>query len=83
MAENLNQPRPDDAVLGGLAGVKRRLASDVVANKLFGKLVEFQVIETGIQVNEYQKKHLFQPSGKDTTGHTGSWDWQPAKDWWK
>ncbi len=34
MTENLNQPRPDDAVLGGLEGVKRRLASDIIGHRL-------------------------------------------------
>jgi len=35
-----------------------------IANKLFRKLGEFQVIENGIQVNTYQKEHLLQSSGK-------------------
>ncbi len=48
MAKKLNQPRSDDLVLGGLEGVKKRLASDTIEQKVAAIAEAFNYGQAGL-----------------------------------
>src|SRR4028118_357831 len=50
MAKNLNQPKTGDMVLGGLEGVKRRLASDSVEQKIAALSEAFKYGQAGLDL---------------------------------
>jgi hypothetical protein len=50
MAKKLNQPRSDDLVLGGLEGVKKRLASDTIEQKVAAIAEAFNYGQAGLDL---------------------------------
>ena len=50
MAKKLNQPRSDDLVLGGLEGIKKRLASDTIEQKVAALAEAFNYGKAGLDL---------------------------------